>query len=547
MNQKLIDEVLEAREQAYDEARPEAVARVHDRGHLTARERISAMLDPGSFVEFGVLAQPMDPAQSGAADGLVDGVGTIDGSPIAISSYDYSVYGGTQSGLNHGKLDRMIELAYDHRWPFLCFADGGGARAQNLESTSNTRGISGRFGTFDGIAALSGWVPTVAVVSGRSFAGNASIAGLSDFIVVTRDSAIGMGGPPLVEAALGLKLTPEELGPAEMHERVGGLDLLVDDEPAAITAARKYLTYFLGDLASGEPSPTADTIRSIVPENRRRAYDMRKIVAAVANADSVLELRPNWGRSLITSLVRMDGRSVGVIANQPLSEIGGAIDSNAADKISRFVQLCDAHDLPMVSFIDNPGFMLGPEAEQAGIARHHARTILTHAHRTVPLFCVQIKKAYGLGPQGMGKGQADLALAWPSTESGGARGGCVAGAPRRDRSRRGRGRRPRHSRQVRGWAPRAELGPERRPALCVRRCDRSGGDAGSTDRDAALGEAPAGARQEEALRRRLVVGAALPAGLCRAQGPGPSNAPAVTRGGDAPQRPPRPIDREKQA
>lgn len=419
MDQKLIDEVLQAREQAYDEARPDAVAKVHARGHLTARERIDAVLDPGSFVEFGVLAEPTDPAQSGAADGLVDGIGTVDGSPIAISSYDYSVYGGTQSGLNHGKLDRMIDLAYEHRWPFLCFADGGGARAQNLESRSNTRGISGRFGTFDGMAALSGWVPTVAVVSGRSFAGNASIAGFSDFIVATRGSAIGMGGPPLVEAALGLKLTPEELAPSEMHERSGGIDLLVDDEHAAIKAARQYLTYFLGDLPSGEPSSTANTIRSIVPENRRRAYDMRKIITAISDADSVLELRPSWAQSLITSLVRIGGRSVGVIANQPMSEIGGAIDSNAADKIARFVQLCDAYDLPMVSLIDNPGFMLGPQAEQEGIARHHARTIMSHFHRTVPLCTVQIRKAYGLGPQGMGSGLSDLALAWPTTESGG--------------------------------------------------------------------------------------------------------------------------------
>ena len=421
MDQARIDEVHEARAHALDAARPDAVAKMHALGKLTARERIDAMVDPGSFVEFGMLTVPADPRQSGPADGLVLGVATIDGSPVVISSYDYSVYGGTQSGLNHGKFDRMIDLAYRNRWPLICFADGGGARAQGLEGgTFSARGQGSHFGTFDGMAALSGWVPTIAVVNGRSFAGNASIAGLSDFVVATRGSAIGMGGPPLVEAALGLKLTPEELGPSEMHEQVGGVDLLVDDEPAAIAAARTYLSFFLGDRPTGQPPPSADTIRSIVPENRRRPYDMRRVLVAIADADSVFELRPNWCTSAITALARMGGRSVGFLANQPLSANAGAIDSNGADKFARFIQLCDAHDLPIISLIDNPGFMLGPKAEQGGIARHHARPILALYHCTVPVIVVQIRKAYGLGPQAMGlRMHPDLALSWPTAESGG--------------------------------------------------------------------------------------------------------------------------------
>ena len=433
-----MDDLHRARAAAYDDARPEAVAKVHARGHMTARERIGAMTDPGSFVEFGLLAET--PGMPGAADGLVNGVAEIDGSFVVIASYDYSVYGGTQTGINHGKLDRMIDLAYDNRWPFICFADGGGARAQNMAGAGSgfSRGLTGRFGTFDGMAALSGWVPTVAIVAGRSFAGNASIAGFSDVVIATRGSAIGMGGPPLVEAALGLKLTPEELGPSEMHERVGGIDLLVDNEATAIDVGKQYLSYFRGDVTAGEPSQTADAISAIVPQNRRRAYDMRRIVEAIADADSVLELRPNWAKAAITALIRLGGTPAGVIANQPLSEIGGAIDSDTSDKIARFVQLCDAFDLPIVSLVDNPGFMLGPEAERAGIARHHARTIMAHFHRTVPLYSVQIRKAYGLGPSGMGAGtstHSDVRLAWPTAESGGMGLEGAASLVRRDEIR----------------------------------------------------------------------------------------------------------------
>ena len=423
MDDELIQEVLDARAAAMDAARPEATAKVHARGKFTARERIAMLLDQDSFVEYGVLAVPGNPQIKGAADGLVQGVGAIDGSPVAVASYDYTVQGGTQSSLNHGKFDRLVELCYDRGWPLVTFADGGGARANDLGGGSLTGGasaLSGRWGTWDGMAALSGWVPTVSVASGRSFAGNASIAGISDVVIATRDSAIGMGGPPLVEAALGIKMTPDELGPAELHESVGGVDLMVGTEAEAIEAAGRYLRYFLGDLDQYEESPQAARIRSIVPSNRRRAYDMRKVLRAVMDHDSVMELRPVWAPQAITALARLGGRAVGVIANQPLSAIAGAIDSDASDKLARFIQLCDAYDLPMVSFIDNPGYMVGRPAEASGIARHHARPIIAHHHRTVPLYTIQLRKAYGLGPAAMGNSyaQRDLRLAWPTAESG---------------------------------------------------------------------------------------------------------------------------------
>ena len=220
MDHQQIHELHAARERAYDRARPDAVEKIHARGRLTARERINAVLDGDSFVETGVLAGEEDEP----AGGLVAGFGTLFGHPVAISSYDYSVWGGTQTGINHAKFDRTVDLAHRHRWPFICFADGGGARAQGLHGHGwATPAMPLDFGTFDGMAMLSGWVPTIAVVSGRSFAGNASIAGFSDVVFATRGSAIGMGGPPLVEAALGLTLTPEELAPSEMHEKSGGL------------------------------------------------------------------------------------------------------------------------------------------------------------------------------------------------------------------------------------------------------------------------------------------------------------------------------------
>jgi acetyl-CoA carboxylase carboxyltransferase component len=271
------------------------------------------------------------------------------------------------------------------------------------------------------MALLSGLVPTVAVVSGRSFAGNARIAGMSDVVFATRGSAIGIGGPPLVEAALGVSITPEELGPSEMHERNGGIDLLIGTDAEGADLVRRYLAYFIVARTDGTTSPTHDTIRSIVPDNRRGLYDMRKVVRALADADSVFELRPAWATAAITALARMGGHTVAIIANQPLSPIAGAIDSDAADKLARFIRLADAYDIPIVSLMDYPGFMLGPDAERAGIARHHARPLMAQVHRTVPLFLVHIRKAYGLGPMAMGGmfQPTDLRLAWPTVEAGG--------------------------------------------------------------------------------------------------------------------------------
>ena len=268
----------------------------------------------------------------------------------------------------------------------------------------------GRFDLYDGLAELNGWAPTVAIASGRAIDGHAGIAMLSDLAIATRDAEFG---------------TQDGHGRgATDYAKSGDVDVLVDREGEAVAAARAYLRLFVADDVPGVPAADATAIADLIPENRRRPYDMRRVVEAFADADTVFELGAAWGRSMLTALARLEGRTIGIFANQPKSPLAGAIDAAAADKASRFVELCDAHDVPLVSFVDNPGYMVGPQAEREGIARHHARPLAALHHRTVPLCSVQIRKACGLGPYAMsGWGAArrvpEMRLAWPSVESGG--------------------------------------------------------------------------------------------------------------------------------
>jgi acetyl-CoA carboxylase carboxyltransferase component len=402
-----------------DSARTDAVAKIHAAGRLTARERLATLLDIDSFVEYGVLAGKTSQADdANVADGLVSGTGLLYGKPVVAASYDSSILNGTQSERNQRKLGRLIYLAKTHRWPFICFVDGDGARQDDPPPPPPIAiAPRGRWDVFDGLAELSGWAPTVAILSGRALDGHAGIAMLCDLVVATRDSSFGSWG--------GSKMFSEPVTrSATDYERSGNIDLLVDDEPAAISAVQKYLSCYLQELPEGQQSSMHDEIASIIPENRRRPYDMRKVITAFADADSVLELGVGWGRSMLTCLARLGGRCIGIFANQPKSPLAGAIDSDAADKASRFIELCDCWDIPLVSFIDNPGYMVGPQAERDGMARHHARPLSALHHRSVPLCSVQIRKAYGLGPYAMsGFGTSrvtpELRLAWPSVESGG--------------------------------------------------------------------------------------------------------------------------------
>lgn len=417
MDDELIDEVLQARRAAQDLARPDAVRAVHESGRLTPRERIGALVDAGSFVEYGVLAEaaPDDPGD-GPADGLVAGVGSVGGAPITVAAYDPTVLDGTQSDRNTRKLARMLYLANTHRWPFVSFIEGAGARPrQPREGPAIAVGSRSRWDVLDGLAELSGWAPSIAVLSGTVLDGHLAVAMMCDCIIAASDTQLGSR-----DARSG----HVSLRPAAAFEARGDLDLVVTDDVAAVEATRQYLGYALHVPGAGTPAPDAEDIAGIVPPQRRRPYDMRRVVRAFADAESVFELRPNWAPSMLTAFARLEGRVIGIFANQPKSPLAGAIDAMAADKAARFIEMCDAYELPLVSFVDNPGYMVGPQAEAAGIARHHARPLSALQHRSVPLYSVQIRKAYGLGPYAMsGFGSShlapDLRLAWPSVESGG--------------------------------------------------------------------------------------------------------------------------------
>lgn len=423
MDQRRIDELEAIKAAQRDEARPGVVETVHLAGRLTARERVSALLDADSEVEYGSIAAIDDQGQWIAEAGGVDFVGAVEGQTVITSSTDFTDRGG---GYGAGRLERLFALAQDHRWPLVLFVDGGGSRARHPRvgmGHLELNGPFGRFQLFDGMAELSGWVPTVAVVSGPSFAGHASLAGFSDFVIATGGSSIGMGGPPMVEAALGVSLTASQLAGVEMHEGTGGIDLLVDDEPQAIEAARRYLAFYR-DQSSGPASAAADKIAALVPDEG--LYDMVPVIEALVDEGSLFALRPQFARSVITALARLNGRTVGVIANQPLVD-GGAIDENAATKIGRMVELCDAYEYPIISLIDTPGCITrfvaddGTAVVQPGLNRWHSRPVMAHHHRTVPLFAVQIRRGGGLGPAVMGglssgRSVPVLWLAWPTTE-----------------------------------------------------------------------------------------------------------------------------------
>ena len=433
MREHLINELAAAKGRQIDQARPDAVAKVHGGGKLTARERMSQLLDRDSEVEYGSIAA-YDPGAMGkgwiAEAGGVDYVGTIGGQTVIASSTDYTDRGG---GYGAARIERLMGLAEEHRWPIVFFVDGGGSRARHPRvgmGHIETSGPIGRFQLFDGMAELSGWVPTVAIVSGPSFAGHASLAGFSDCVISTPGSSIGMGGPPMVEAALGITLTPNELAGAEMHEVSGGIDLLVGDEHEAIAAAQRYIDYQV-DHETGPASASAAGIADLVPETG--PYGVRPVIEALVDDGSFMELRPAFAPSVVTGFARMNGRSVGLLASNPEVR-DGALDENAATKIGRFVELCDSYDFPIVSLIDSVGCeTTWPDASddaaersatrEPGVNRWHTRPIMAHQHRTVPVFAVQLRRSDGMSTHVMAGAMNSRALplqhlAWPTVEIG---------------------------------------------------------------------------------------------------------------------------------
>ncbi len=407
-----------------DAHRPEAMAKRHALGLRSARENLADLCDPGSFVEYGALAvaaqrsrrTPEDLIQNTPADGLVTGIGRVHGRSVVVLAYDATVLAGTQGVRNHQKTDRMLAVALQNQLPVVLFAEGGGGRPGDVDMPI----VAGlHVTTFAHFARLNGQVPVLGIVAGRCFAGNAALLGCCDTIIATRDANIGMGGPAMVEGGgLGV-FTPEQIGPAPVQHRNGVIDMLVDDEAAAVAAARQYLAYFQGPCA-GFGAPPALALRDVVPENRLRIYDTRLVLQGLADQGSVQELRSGFGVGIHTALARLEGRPVGIMANNP-SHLGGAIDADAADKAARFLQLCNAHGLPVVSLIDTPGFMVGPAAEETGQVRHVSRMMVAAAHLRVPFFAVVLRKGYGLGAMAMAAGgfhAPQCTVAWPTGEFG---------------------------------------------------------------------------------------------------------------------------------
>ncbi len=425
-------EVLERHYFGMDEARPAAVAKRRKTHQRTARENIADICDEDSFVEYGPLAiaaqrrrrSMEDLIRNTPADGMVTGVGSVNGdvfgereSQCVVMSYDYMVLAGTQGKLNHTKKDRMLELAEKQKLPGILLTEGGGGRPGDTDAT----GVAGldclAFAYF---AKLSGLVPTIGINSGRCFAGNAALLGCCDVIIATKNSSIGMGGPAMIEGGgLGV-YTPDEVGPMSIQVPNGVVDIAVEDEAEAVLMAKKYLSYFQGPLDNWECADQR-LLRTAIPENRLRVYDIRAVIENLADTDSILEIRKDYGIGMITSFVRIEGRPVGVVANNP-KHLGGAIDGPGADKASRFMQLCDAFDIPILFLCDTPGFMVGPEIEKTAVVRRFGRMFVTAASMTVPFFTVILRKGYGLGAQAMAGGSFMsplFTITWPTGEFGG--------------------------------------------------------------------------------------------------------------------------------
>lgn len=416
----------ERKQKLTDDARPAAAQKRHSRGMRTVRENIADLFDQGTFVEYGGFAvaaqrrrrETQDLIDNTPADGLVTGIGLVDGRRCAMLAYDYTVLAGTQGFVNHRKTDRILEVIERERLPVVLYAEGGGGRPGDVDAP----GVAGLdVMSFASFARLSGLVPTVGIVAGYCFAGNAALLGCCDVIIAAENANIGMAGPAMIEGGgLGV-VSPRDIGPASVQRANGVVDVVVADESQATRVAKRYLEYFaVRVVETSDTSPRVE-LRDVIPAQRTRVYDMRRVVDALVDQDSLLELRRDFALGAVTALARVHGRAVGVIANTP-AHLGGAIDADAADKFSRFVQLCDAHDLPIVSLCDTPGFMVGPEAERSAQVRHFARLFVTAASITVPWITVVVRKGYGLGAQAMAAGSfhaATTTIAWPTGEFGG--------------------------------------------------------------------------------------------------------------------------------
>lgn len=414
-----------------DAARPDALAKRHAFGFRSARENIVDLCDSESFVEFGALAFAAQTARrareelmaSTPADGIVIGIGRVRGVTCAVLAYDMTVLAGTQGMRSHQKTDRLLKVALERRLPVILFAEGGGGRPGDTDMPI----VAGlHVATFAAFARLSGQVPLIGIVTGRCFAGNAALLGSCDVIISTQSANIGMGGPAMIEGGgLGV-FKPEEVGPATVQFANGVVDLLVKDEAAAVIAAKQYLSLVLNMPLSTTAEDEGTTVRNqyalrdLVPENRLRSYSITRAIDLLFDLGSVQTLKSAYGVGVATALAQLGGRSVAVVANNPL-HLGGAIDPHAADKLAEFLKLANRHQLPIVSLVDTPGFMVGPQIEAQAQVRFAAQLFVVGAQLTVPIVAVVLRKGYGLGAMAMCAGgfhQTTATIAWPTAEFG---------------------------------------------------------------------------------------------------------------------------------
>ncbi len=427
-------ELIKRQSFGLDENRLSVVEKRRLKNQRTARTNIDDLCDPGSLIEYGALAiaaqrtrrSVEDLIAKTPADGMIAGIASINGSLFPeekarcmIMAYDYTVLAGTQGFFNHKKMDRMLKLAFDQKLPLVFFGEGGGGRPGDVDAEGVV--VAGLdLGTFGSFARLSGHVPVIGIVSGPCFAGNAALLGCCDVIIAAQNSNIGMGGPVMIEGGgLGV-FKPEEVGPMDIQTANGVVDIEVDDDVEAVATAKKYLSYFQGTTPSWEAGNPLK-LRDLIPESRKRAYNVRTVIKAVADTDSFMELRPKFGPGMVTGLLRIEGRPFGVIANNSM-HMAGAIEAEGADKAARLMQLCNVHGLPILSLCDTPGFMVGPEIEKRAQVRHVCRMFVVGSHITVPYFTVVLRRGYGLGVMAMAKGgfhESFFTAAWTTGEFGG--------------------------------------------------------------------------------------------------------------------------------
>ncbi|MGY0499349.1 acyl-CoA carboxylase subunit beta [Nocardia sp. FBN12] len=411
-----------------DAARTASVDRQHDLGKATARERIDYLLDAGTFAEYGGFGLPVEetgPDATSLADGVVTGTGIVDGRPVSVVSFDYMVSGGSQAAVGGLKVQHAIQTSLRYGIPLVLLMEGGGHRiSEGLDSRDYAWG---GHGFFQGFADLSGYVPMVTAILGPSFGGPTNFAALSDYVVAVRGtSSMGMGGPALVEAATGEKIDKETLGGADLQGSLGVVDYVAASEREALDSLRAVLGYLPTNCEQApprirsdiRPDPASGTLDTLVPLNMSEAYDMRTAVRGVADAESVFEIKPAFAPNIVTALARVDGRPVGIIANQPL-HLSGAMDSPACEKAAHFVAWCDAFGLPLVFLVDVPGFLVGTGSTTSQLPRRSGRLLYELGVATVPRISVIMRKGYGGGYVAMCGGRsfdADLAVAWPTAE-----------------------------------------------------------------------------------------------------------------------------------